>query len=98
MNTKNLIDLLQKDLKITWVRDGWDFNKHPDCVLWTVGDAEITLKSGEQVPAIMTDFCGMKLESYPDGVHKELVAWTDKHGLVWEPYDSDTWLAYRRGK
>lgn len=85
-----LIAKLKRDLKITWVKDGAEW-KDGNAVLWSGEGAYITV-DGEKIEAF--DYYGDH-SLYTFGVAKELDKWAKDNGLMWEPYDAGTYLAYK---
>jgi hypothetical protein len=87
-----LMAKLKRDLKITWVKDGDEWGSpRGNPVLWSGEGAYITV-DGEKIAAF--DYYGDEA-LYTFGVAKELDKWAKKNGLMWEPYDAGTYLAYK---
>jgi len=83
-----LIDSLKKefpDLKVS----EWDTDS--TAILWSGEGSKI-----RGLPAF--NYYAMDIDPNETiwimGVHKDLVKWSEKNGLFWEPYDTGTWLAY----
>ena len=89
-NSSGLISQLKRDLKITWVKSGSEFDGDKNRLLWSGHGAKI-LVDGNMVDAFVYSgsYGGFDL-----GVNKVLVDWSKKHGIYWRAYDSLTWFAY----
>jgi hypothetical protein len=87
-----LIKQVQKDLSLSWVKDGREFDGNSQAVLWSGEGATIKV-NGEEVTAF--DHYSTDYENYIFGVRKELYNWTDTHGMHWEAHDTGTFFSYR---
>jgi aerobic-type carbon monoxide dehydrogenase small subunit (CoxS/CutS family) len=91
-----LINKLKQELKMSWVKPGYDFENNDLCLLWSGEKAYITTKDGKKVNAF--DYYAMEYDQqeteYINGVHKDLVEWSNKNNISWEAYDAGTYLGY----
>jgi hypothetical protein len=94
---KSLINSLKQELKMSWVKPGYDFEGDDSCILWSGEKAYITTKDGKKMPAFdhYTMEYDIEEREYNSGVHKDLVEWSNKHDIRWEAHDAGTYLGYR---
>jgi hypothetical protein len=90
VNSSGLISQLKRDLKITWVKPGSEFDGSKTRLLWS-GEGARILVDGNMVDAF--DSYG-SFKYFDLGVNKVLVDWSKKHGIYWEAYDAGTFFAY----
>jgi hypothetical protein len=90
MNVQKIIELLEKELKLSWCKDGEEFSSSYSDTIWSGEGATIEI-FGEQVEAF--NYYGNH-KFYTFGVHNALYEWSEKHGIHWEAYDPGTFFAY----
>ena len=89
-----LINKLKQDLKMNGVKPGNEFEQDENCLLWSGELSTLVTKDGKRMEAF-DSYAHSQDSDYINGIHKDLVEWSEKMGIEWQPYDAGTWLGYK---